>query len=358
MNELNSTIPVITSPHHEGHSPQVEVQCGRAITAFDVVARMTSILDVLTPDPHFDLTEPNPKIPVEKHIQRVHDVDLVDFLRRAWNEIAAPGDGVDLIFGDTFAHAGLHAPNPAKKDVTDAGAMGRYCFDTVTGIGPDSYTAAVASVVTALTGADWATRGTDLTLALCRPPGHHVTVDAFGGGCYLNNAAITAQYLLDQGAERVAIVDLDFHHGNGTQAIFYDRADVLYTSLHGHPDRSYPYFTGYADETGSGKGLGANLNLTLEAGVEGRTYGGLVERALSAVEEHRPDFVVVSLGFDTYCDDPAGDASLQTEDYRDVGRLFSELNVPVLALLEGGYSVPQLGANVQAWSSGAAGLGE
>lgn len=351
-------IPVVTSPLHRGHSPRVEVACGRPMPAFDVVARMQSVLDALTPDSHFELTPPRQDLTVAAQIERVHDVKLVEFLRRAWDEIESPDDGVDLIFADTFSHTGFHAPTKPTKSVTDAAAMGLYCFDTITGIGPNTYAAAIGSVVTALTAAERTVGGSDLTLALCRPPGHHVTVDAFGGGCYLNNAAISAQWLRDHGADRVAVVDLDFHHGNGTQAIFYDRADVLYTSLHGHPDRSYPYFTGYADETGTGQGLGANLNLPFEAGVDGRIYGGLVERALSAVEEHRPDFVVVSLGFDTYCDDPAGDAALQTDDYRDVGKLFSELDVPVLALLEGGYSVPQLGANVRAWSTGAAGLGE
>ncbi len=350
-----STIPVVTNPRHVGHRPQVEVQCGRPIPAFDTVARMQVVEDALVRHRSVELQNPREGFAVASMIRRVHDDDLVDFLARAWTDRGGSDDEIELIFADTFLHPGLHAPGPCPMKPEHAGAFGKYCFDTITGIGPDTFDSAVGSVATALTAASHTMKGIPLSVALSRPPGHHVSTDAFGGGCYLNNAAIAAQWLRDQGADKVAIVDIDFHHGNGTQAIFYERSDVLYTSLHGDPDRCYPYFTGHADETGAGKGRGATLNVPLEEGTEGPAYLAALERALSAADEYAPEAVVVSMGFDTFRNDPAGDALLDTGDYRDVGRAFHALGRPLLAILEGGYSVTDLGANVYAWVSGAAG---
>jgi len=354
-NAAGSAIPVITCPRHVGHRPQVEVQCGRPIPAFDTVARMQVVEGALANHHRVQMCAPQHDLAVTSAIGRVHDADLVDFLSRAWAERTGPDDEIELIFADTFRHPGLHAPGVSPKKPHQAGAFGQYCFDTITGIGPDTFDSAIGSVATALTAANHTLRGSALSVALSRPPGHHVSADVFGGGCYLNNAAISAQWLRDHGADRVGIVDIDFHHGNGTQAIFYERGDVLYTSLHGHPDRCYPYFTGHADEIGSGPGRGATLNLPLEANTEGPAYLEALERALTATAAHRPDAIVVSLGFDTYHADPAGDAMLDTGDYFAVGRAFHGLGNPVLAILEGGYAVTDLGANVHAWVSGAAG---
>lgn len=351
----NSTIPVVTCPRHIGHRPAVEVQCGRPIPAFDTVARMAVVEQALAAHPRVLMTPPSVLTAVAETIGRVHDDDLVDFLQRAWRDRRAPDDEIDLIFADTFLHPGLHAPGAAPKKSDQGGAFGQYCFDTITGIGPDSFDAAMGSVVTALTAAGHTAAGSALSIALCRPPGHHVSRNAFGGGCYLNNAAITAQWLRDHDVDRVAVVDVDFHHGNGTQAIFYDRDDVLYTSLHGHPDRCYPYFTGHADEIGTGAGRGATLNVPVPADVEGPAYLGLLDQALTAADAHAPDVVMVSLGFDTYRADPAGDALLETRDYFAMGRAFRELGRPLLAILEGGYAVTDLGANIRAWLRGAAG---
>ncbi|MGH3638056.1 MAG: histone deacetylase family protein [Mycobacterium sp.] len=349
------TIPVVTSPYHQGHAPRVEVQCGRPIAAFDLVARMDSIHNALAGDHRINMVEPQIGLAVDEMIRRVHDQELVDFLAQAWEQGHSPCDDLDLLFADTFAHRGLHAPHSRRKAAHQAGALGQYCFDTITGVGPNTFEAAAGSVATAVTAAGHVARGAPLALGLCRPPGHHVSADAFGGGCYLNNAAISAQWLRDQGADKVAIVDIDFHHGNGTQAIFYDRADVFYTSLHGHPDRCYPYFTGYAEETGTGDGRDTTLNLPFGPEIDGAAYGKLIDRALSAVSSYSPAVVVVSLGFDTYRGDPAGDAALDTTDYFSVGQAFSGLGIPTVAVLEGGYSVPDLGSNVRAWLSGAAG---
>ncbi|MEX7471399.1 histone deacetylase family protein [Mycobacterium adipatum] len=348
-------IPVVGNPDHGGHRPAVEVQCGRPIPAYDTVARMGVVDEALRRIDGVEMHAPRADFALRSVISRVHDVALVDFLSCAWKDGTHPGDDVELLFADTFCHPGLHAPGTPPKRADQAGAFGQYCFDTITGVGPDTYRAAVGSVSSALTAADFVLHGAKLAVAVSRPPGHHVSTDAFGGGCYLNNAAITAQWLRDQGVDKVSIVDIDFHHGNGTQAIFYERDDVSYASLHGHPDRSYPYFTGYAEETGSGRGRGATLNLPFGAGIEGPEYIQLVEQALTAVADHDPGVVLVSLGFDTYRGDPAGDALIDTDDYVLIGRAFAQLSRPVLAILEGGYSVDDLGANVGAWVGAAAG---
>lgn len=358
MTPPSTAIPVVLCPRHTGHAPQVEVQCGIAIPAFDTVARMDSILTRLRQTSGVELVDPDGDVDALGAAGRVHSADLIDFLAHAWDKGAPPQDRPALLFADTFAHRGLYAPSAARpKRADQAGAFGRYCIDTITGVGPDTYDAVVGSVGTALSAARRALAGAPLTVGLCRPPGHHVSFDAYGGGCYLNNAATTAQWLRDNGAAKVAIVDLDFHHGNGTQAIFYERADVFYSSLHGHPDRSYPYFTGFAAETGSGQGGGATLNLPFDAGITGPDYLHLAEQALTAVSGFGPDFIIVSLGFDTYHTDPAGDAQLHTEDYLVIGELFRGAAPGVVVLLEGGYSTDALGDNMHAWLAGAAGPG-
>ncbi|MFI2841452.1 hypothetical protein [Mycolicibacterium sp. PDY-3] len=353
-----TSIPVVRCPRHTGHAPQVEVQCGIAIPAFDTVARMDSILTRLRDVSGVALVDPDGDADVLAAAARVHSADLVAFLAQAWDRAEPVTDRPPLLFADTFAHRGLYAPNADRpKTAEQAGALGRYCIDTITGIGPDTYDAVVGSVGTALSAARYALQGAPLTVGLRRPPGHHVSFDAYGGGRYLNNAATTAQWLRDNGAAKVAIVDLDFHHGNGSQAIFYDRADVFYASLHGHPDRSYPYFTGYADETGTGQGRGTTLNLPFDTAITGPDYLRLAQEAVTTVAAFEPDFVVVSLGFDTYHSDPAGDALLHTEDYLPIGALFTGVAPGVVVLLEGGYSTDVLGDNLHAWLAGAAGPG-
>ncbi len=344
-------IPVVIAPQHAQHDPGVEVQCGRQIPAFDRTERMTSILKRIEGDPGLEMVDPRQHGTAP--ILRVHDPELVAFLAAAWASADHAADGPQIIFADTFLHHALGVPGQTLHMAPGApGALGRFCFDTITGIGPGTWAAAVGSVDTALTAAERVRSGARVAVGLCRPPGHHVASDLFGGGCYLNNAAVATQWLRDSGAKTVAVLDLDFHHGNGTQAIFYSRADVLYASLHGDPDRCYPYFTGRAGETGTADGRGFTLNVPLPPHIEGAAYRTLLERALDAVSSYGPDFLVVSLGFDTYQGDPAGDAALTTADYRAIGADVAGLGIPMVALLEGGYSVDALGANLAAWING------
>ncbi|MGO9717117.1 MAG: histone deacetylase family protein, partial [Steroidobacteraceae bacterium] len=187
--------------------------------------------------------------------------------------------------------------------------------------------------------------GARAAFALCRPPGHHAARDLYGGYCFLNNAAIAAQYLRDQGAARIAILDVDFHHGNGTQDIFYDRADVLYVSLHGDPAEAFPYFSGYADETGAGAGQGYNLNLPLPRATEFAAWAGALDSALARVRSFGADALVVSLGVDTFAGDPISFFRLQSADFAAYGRMIGGCKLPTLFVFEGGYAVAEVGVN-------------
>ncbi len=233
---------------------------------------------------------------------------------------------------------------------------GRFCYDTMTLVGPGTYRAARASADVALTAVDLVVSGAPTAYAACRPPGHHVTRDAFGGSCYLNNAAIAAQALLSAGHDRVAVIDIDAHHANGTQSIFYDRPDVLVTSVHVDPGAGwFPHYLGFADETGRGAGLGANLNLPLPEGTGGDGWLAAVETGVEAVSRFNPGAVVLSLGVDAAADDPESPLRVTDEGYHSAARRVASLGVPVVAVQEGGYHLPTLGRLVATTLDGLAG---
>ncbi len=226
------------------------------------------------------------------------------------------------------------------------GKLGYYAMAGETSISHGTWEAARAAADVALTGASQIKEGARAAFALCRPPGHHAARDLYGGYCFLNNAAIAAQYLRDTGAARVAILDVDFHHGNGTQDIFYDRADVLYISLHGDPAEAFPYFSGFADETGTGAGAGFTLNLPLPPGTEFGAWQDALRAALLRIENFRADALVVSLGVDTFAADPISFFRLQSADFSTYGRMIGACGLPTLFVLEGGYAVDEIGVNV------------
>ncbi|MCB2038972.1 MAG: histone deacetylase family protein, partial [Ottowia sp.] len=207
---------------------------------------------------------------------------------------------------------------PARVGKSIWAELGYYCYDTSSPIFARTWDAAYWSAQCAVSAAVDVHAGAPVAYALCRPPGHHASRDLYGGFCYLNNAAIAAQWLADHGA-RVAIVDVDYHHGNGTQAIFYARRDVLFCSLHADPDADYPFFWGFADERGEGPGLGTNMNFPLPLGTTADGYLAALDAALAYVGDFGADVVVLSLGFDTYVDDPVGGFRLTTADYARVG---------------------------------------
>ncbi len=205
---------------------------------------------------------------------------------------------------------------------------------------------------TALTAAAELSHGRPLSYALVRPPGHHAEARAFGGFCYFNNAAIAAQYLVPQG--KVAILDIDYHHGNGQQEIFYRRSDVLTVSIHGHPNFAYPYFSGFADERGTDAGLGFNLNLPLGESIDGPQYRTTLEKALTAVRRFEPVFLIVALGLDTAKGDPTGSWQLKAKDFELNGRQIGALELPTLVIQEGGYYTRTLGTNARHFFQGLA----
>jgi acetoin utilization deacetylase AcuC-like enzyme len=203
----------------------------------------------------------------------------------------------------------------------------------------------LAAADVAVTGARVLVEGERAALALCRPPGHHAATAAMGGYCYLNNAAIAAQYLIDQGCSRIAILDVDYHHGNGTQQIFYRRSDVLFASVHADPRVEYPYFLGYADERGEGEGEGYTHNYPLPHGIGWDAYGPALDEACRNVAAFTPDVLVVSLGVDTYEHDPISQFRLRTDDFTRIGARIADVACPTLFVMEGGYAVEALGVN-------------
>lgn len=275
-------------------------------------------------------------------VTRVHARRYVEFLRTAherWRE--AYGDEGDAV-PQVWPARTLRQREPEGI----LGKLGYYAFDAGTPITAGAFAAASTAADVALTGARLLRDGARAAFALCRPPGHHAGRDLYGGYCFLNNAAIAAQWLLDAGAARVAIVDVDYHHGNGTQAIFYDRADVLFVSLHAHPDQEYPYFLGHADETGAGPGVGLNLNLPMRWGTDWARWSEALAVGLARVADFAPEALVVSLGVDTYEGDPFSRFALRGEHFVALGERVAGVGLPTLFVMEGGYAVEELGVNV------------
>ena len=339
----------IYSDDHRLHHGAAELYRGQLVPCFEMPARADQVLDrvracglgdVVAPD-RFDRAA----------LTRVHADDYVAFLETAWAEWAALGETGDAL-PYAWPAAGL------RRDVPPAhidGKLGFYSIDAAVPITAGTWTAVRSSADVALTGARHLVDGADSAFALCRPPGHHAGARAMGGFCYLNTAAIAAQYLRDHGAARVAVLDVDYHHGNGTQSIFYDRGDVFFASLHGDPQQEYPFFLGHADERGAGEGLGANRNFPLPWGTTGAQYLAALDAAIADIAAFGPDSVVVSLGVDTFAEDPISHFKLFGPDFTAIGQRIAGLGRPTLFVMEGGYAVADIGVNVAAVLTGFAG---
>ena len=346
---------VVYSARHRLHAPGRELFHGRVWPAHEVPARAESIREALAADPVFTFAEPtgHGSAPLEA----VHDPAMLRFLESAWGD-AQSGHPAEELVPSTFLNPWLREgmdDGPVPEPPAPAGRLGRWCFDTSTPIGERSYDAARIAANGALTAADLVLAGERAAYALVRPPGHHAARATFGGFCLLNNAAIAAEHLVRCGAGRVAVLDVDYHHGNGTQQIFYRRGDVLTVSLHADPAWEYPYHLGFADERGAGAGRGANVNVPLPAGCDGARYLAELDRALEIVTVFAPEAVVVALGLDTYEGDPIADFSLVPEDYDLLGARLAALALPLVIVQEGGYAVDVLGDNVRRFLRGAAG---
>jgi acetoin utilization deacetylase AcuC-like enzyme len=347
---------VVTSPAHLGHTGLIEVLGGREVACYERPERITAIEMALRADGAYRLMGPDDH-GIEP-ITKVHDPSLVSLLEGAWS--AAIEDGADTgrpLIPDTFLVAPYAAGGGSGGETASRHRLGAHCLDTATPIVAGTYAAARAAVDVALSAAECVTAGDQLAYGLCRPPGHHAAREMYGGYCFFNNAAIVAQWLTGQGAQRVAILDVDYHHGNGTQQLFWERGDVLYVSLHADPIRAFPYFSGYPGERGSGRGAGANRNfpLPLDAGLD--VYERALADACELIVAFKPDApLVLSLGFDTFHGDPIADLALQTADYEVIGRMIGRLEMPAIVLQEGGYAIEALGANAVAFLRGLRGL--
>lgn len=274
-------------------------------------------------------------------ILRVHDPGYIDFLSSAWEQWRATGrtyDALPLV----WPVRGLRTDR-IPEDID--GKLGYYAMDAGVPITAGTWTAAQVSANVALSGAQALQSGLNSVFALCRPPGHHASSDYMGGYCYLNNAAIAAQYLRDQGCSKVAILDVDYHHGNGTQTIFYHRPDILFASIHADPRVEYPSFLGYSDETGSAEGEGFNHNYPLAHGSDWSVYSAALANACQKIEAYGADALVISLGVDTFEQDPISRFRLKSGDYLRLGSAIGQLNKPTLFVFEGGYAVDAVGLN-------------
>ncbi len=279
----------------------------------------------------------------EKHIHEVHDPQFTHYLQRACAQMPEGKSLYPYVFP---------IRNKARPPKEPSVLSGYYCIDTFTPINKNAYLAARRGVDCALTAAQEVLKGRRISYALVRPPGHHAERRAFGGFCYFNNNAIVAQYLSHYG--KVAILDIDYHHGNGQQDIFYQRSDVLTVSIHGHPRFAYPYFSGFEDERGQGEGEGFNLNFPMPETVDGEKYRKTLDKALRRIESFDPYFLVVALGLDTAKADPTGTWSMTLRDFEANGRMIGELGLPAVVIQEGGYKIRTLGPNALRFFNGLA----
>ena len=328
----------VYSEEHRHQDGKAELINGQLLPCFEMPRRAEMILARVR---EVQLGE---VVPPEDHgrgpIERVHRRDFVEFLARAWDDWLAAGRTHDAL--------PLCWPTRTLRQVcpeTIDGRLSYYSLDAGTPITAGTWRAAYASAQVALTGARRVAEGAPAVFALCRPPGHHAAADVYGGYCFLNNAAIAAQALRDQGAGRVAILDVDYHHGNGSQAIFYDRGDVLVANLHADPRDEYPFFLGYAEETGLGAGEGANLNYPMRHGTGFDLWAEALDHACGKIAAWRADALVVSLGVDTYAGDPISRFRLESPDFVTYGRRIAKLGLPTLFVMEGGYAVDAIGLN-------------
>lgn len=275
------------------------------------------------------------------NVYQVHDKRMVDHIRSC--EDMEDGKSVHA---HIFPYRSFD-PHPN----TDLKLAGYYCFDVGTQIDKNTFKAAKSSVDVALQGASLISAGKERSVfSLCRPPGHHAAHGMYGGYCYFNNVAIAAMYLSPMG--RLAILDLDFHHGNGTQGIFYQIPNILVVSIHGDPKKHYPYFCGFKREKGEFLGEGLNRNIPLPDGVDDQEYQKILEKNLKRIRQFNPKCLIVSMGFDTFRDDPAGTFMLSGQFYGVIGEMLSGLGIPVLACLEGGYSIDKLAENASNFAIG------
>ncbi len=338
-------MPVVWSERHRLHEPGGEVYVGVRTPGTELPERADRIRDAL-------VVAGAPVVEAVEHSDAdalsLHDPALVEYLRSAWAEWRASklgeDPGQDRVVPYLFPHPGLvgSLEYGAARDV--AARAGTFCFDTMTLIGPGTWEAARTALDVAITAADLVAEREQAAYALCRPPGHHATRDVFGGSCYLNNAAAAAARLRDRVGAPVALLDIDAHHGNGAQSMFWEDEQILTGSVHVDPAAGwFPHFLGSADERGGGEGAGANLNLPLAPGSSDHPWVAAIERLASWATDNGVRALVVALGVDAAGDDPEAPLSVTAGGFAAAGHMLATMNVPTVFVQEGGYDLEQIG---------------
>jgi acetoin utilization deacetylase AcuC-like enzyme len=328
-------------PTQMSHQPQQFMMAGRVVAPFENPDRVVMLserlaatgLKVMPPGDHGIAA-----------IHAVHDARYLAFLETAYTKWQAFPNAGPEVWPNIHPYRGTGADlnRAGPPDGNIIGQAGWYIGDMACAIGEGTWAAAYASAQTAIAAASAVLAGEDATFGLCRPPGHHAYKDRASGFCFLNNAAIAAQKLRTR-FSKVAILDFDTHHGDGTQAIFYDRADVFVGSCHTDPTHYYPYYSGFADETGRGDGLGTNLNVPLAPGSNDTTYAAACERLIEAALGFGAEAIVLSAGWDAHKDDPLSKLAVTTQAFSSIGALFGQVKLPTVILQEGGYSLTATG---------------
>jgi acetoin utilization deacetylase AcuC-like enzyme len=327
------------SEAHALHAPEYEFFRGERVACFESPSRAEFVRAALKGHeiraPHVDS---------RSVLAQVHTPRYLAFLETAWAQWIA----LDAANAGVQPFPSVWPVRTLRSDIEPnnfTARLGLYSMDNGSPMVAGTWAAAKAGADAAASAAHLLSGGTRAAFCATRPPGHHAGADFMGGYCFLNNAAVAAQALRNQGCARVAILDVDYHHGNGTQSIFYDRADVLFLSVHGDPRTEYPFYLGHADETGSGLGAGFNLNLPLAAGTSAAQWFAALEMAVARVAQHSADALVISLGLDTFIDDPISKFVLTSDDFTRLGSHIKKLSLPTIFILEGGYAAAALGTN-------------
>jgi acetoin utilization deacetylase AcuC-like enzyme len=328
--------------HHSLHQGKSEFFRGAQVPAFERADRADHVLAEWQRRKLGEVI--GPKDYGLAPILAVHSQRYIDFLQGAWARWTA----LDPSNAQRDAFPSVWAIRTLRDDVLPdsfAAQLGLFSMDSGTPLTAGSWQAAKTGADCALTAADLVLAGERSAFALTRPPGHHAGADFLGGYCFVNHAAVAAQHIRDKTASRVAVLDVDYHHGNGTQSIFYDRADVLYVSIHGDPKTEFPFYLGHADEAGIGAGEGCNLNLPLPAGTSTSRWFEALDVALAKVRAFAPDVLVLSLGVDTFEGDPISHFRLTSEDYLRMSERLAALALPTVIVFEGGYAIEEIGVN-------------
>jgi acetoin utilization deacetylase AcuC-like enzyme len=346
---MRLAMPFVWDERCLAHDPRSEVWVGVATPAAETAARIEAIRATL-------LAAEAPQVAAVQHddeaLLAVHDPELLAYLEAAWDEWEAAGlpadPGQDRVVPYVFAHAALTPGHRAGVPTAVWARPGYFAYDTMTLIGPGTWPAVRGAIDTALTAVDLVAAGAPCAYACCRPPGHHAARACFGGSCYLNNAAVAATALLDRIGAPVAVIDVDAHHGNGTQQVFYERADVLVGSVHVDPAAGwFPHFLGFPDETGRGEGAKANRNVVLPPGAADEDWLTGIRELLEWARLNDARALVVPIGVDAAAGDPESPLQVSEDGFRHAGRLLGEARLPTVLVQEGGYDLASIGTLVR-----------